>query len=122
MSDLSEKSPEAEETAEATEMTGTTASPENAPPIPAIEVTNLSRWFTGVHAVNDISFTVERGQVVGFVGANGAGKTTTMRILATLDYPSGGTARIAGYDVVQYPAKSANASAGCLTTTAPTAI
>ncbi len=103
MSDLSEKSPEAEETTEATEMTGTTASPENAPPIPAIEVTNLSRWFTGVHAVNDISFTVERGQVIGFVGANGAGKTTTMRILATLDYPSGGTARIAGYDVVQYP-------------------
>lgn len=73
--------------------------------VPAIEVTNLTRWFTGVQAVNDISFTVNRGQVIGFVGANGAGKTTTMRILATLDYPSGGVAKIGGIDVVQYPNK-----------------
>ncbi len=72
---------------------------------PAIEVTNLSRWFSGVHAVRDISFTITPGQVVGFVGANGAGKTTTMRILATLDYPNRGTAKICGYDVVGYPSE-----------------
>ena len=70
---------------------------------PAIEVHNLSRWFSGVHAVRDISFSIEPGQVVGFVGANGAGKTTTMRVLATLDYPNRGTAKICGYDVVEYP-------------------
>ena len=72
---------------------------------PVIEVRNLSRWFPGVHAVQDVSFTVERGQVIGFVGANGAGKTTTMRILATLDYPNSGEAKICGFDVVKYPAE-----------------
>lgn len=72
---------------------------------PAIEVTNLWRSFNGLHAVQGISFSVEKGQVVGFVGANGAGKTTTMRILATLDYPSKGGAKISGYDVVDYPAE-----------------
>ncbi len=70
---------------------------------PAIEVSQLSRWFPGVHAVQDVSFTVERGQVIGFVGANGAGKTTTMRILATLDYPNSGEAKICGFDVVKHP-------------------
>jgi len=72
---------------------------------PAIEVRGLTRHFPGVHAVRDITFTVERGQVVGFVGANGAGKTTTMRILATLDYPTSGEARICGYDVLTHPAE-----------------
>jgi ABC-2 type transport system ATP-binding protein len=72
---------------------------------PAIEVRNLSRWFPGVHAVRDVSFTVERGQVIGFVGANGAGKTTTMRILATLDHPTSGEAFICGHNVVTHPAE-----------------
>lgn len=73
---------------------------------PAIEVKNLTRWFDGgIKAVDNISFTVERGQIIGFVGANGAGKTTTMRILATLDYPNAGTAEICGIDVVDYPAE-----------------
>ena len=74
-------------------------------PVPAIEVTNLARWFNGVHAVNNISFSIPKGQVVGFVGANGAGKTTTMRILATLDYPNSGEAKICGINVVEYPAE-----------------
>ncbi len=76
-----------------------------SPESPAIEVRNLSRSFPGVHAVQDVSFTVERGQVIGFVGANGAGKTTTMRILATLDYPDAGEVKVCGYDVVKYPAE-----------------
>lgn len=67
---------------------------------PAIEVENLVRSFGSVNAVDGISFRVERGKVVGFIGANGAGKTTTMRILSTLDVPDGGRVRVMGYDVV----------------------
>ncbi len=70
---------------------------------PAIEVRDLRRAFGKFTAVDGISFSIPHGQVVGFVGANGAGKTTTMRILATLDYPTSGTASIAGYNVVNYP-------------------
>ncbi len=72
---------------------------------PAIEVRNLYRSFYGVQAVRGISFAIAPGQVIGFVGANGAGKTTTMRILATLDYPTGGSAEVAGIDVVRFPAE-----------------
>ncbi len=72
---------------------------------PALEVIHLHRSFGSLKAVDDVSFSVEKGQVVGFVGANGAGKTTTMRIIATLDYPNRGTARIGGIDVLQYPGK-----------------
>ncbi|MFT5465034.1 MAG: ABC-2 type transport system ATP-binding protein [Verrucomicrobiales bacterium] len=71
--------------------------------VPAIRVSNLYRAFGDINAVNDVSFEIQQGQVVGFVGANGAGKTTTMRILATLDYPTSGTAEILGVDVVDYP-------------------
>ena len=72
---------------------------------PAIEVRNLFRTFGSLKAVDGVSFSVEAGQVVGFVGANGAGKTTTMRIIATLDYPNRGIVKVGGIDVVQYPAK-----------------
>lgn len=72
---------------------------------PAIEVMNLHRSFSGVHAVQGVSFSIQPGQVVGFVGANGAGKTTTLRILASLDYPTAGEARICGYNVVTHPAE-----------------
>ena len=67
----------------------------------AIEVTNLHRTFGSLRAVDGVSFAVDPGQVVGFVGANGAGKTTTMRILATLDYPTRGIAKVSGIDVMQ---------------------
>lgn len=72
-------------------------------PEAAIEVKNLYRYFGALKAVDGVSFTVPKGQVVGFVGANGAGKTTTMRILSTLDFPTRGVARICGIDVLQYP-------------------
>src|SRR5688500_8492098 len=68
-----------------------------------LQIGGLVRHFDGVHAVDDISFGVERGQVLGFIGPNGAGKTTTMRILATLDTPQEGDARIGGYSVVDDP-------------------
>jgi len=59
-----------------------------------LQVEGLVRHFNDVHAVDDVTFSVGRGQVLGFIGPNGAGKTTTMRILATLDVPQGGDARI----------------------------
>lgn len=72
---------------------------------PAIQVQNLHRTFGKLKAVDGVSFDIEQGQVVGFVGANGAGKTTTMRIMATLDYPSSGRVSIMGSNVVNYPAQ-----------------
>ncbi len=72
---------------------------------PAIVVENLHRSFGKLQAVQGVSFSIDHGQVVGFVGANGAGKTTTMRILATLDYPNEGTVKIGGHNGVHYPAK-----------------
>jgi ABC-2 type transport system ATP-binding protein len=72
---------------------------------PVLQVDGLVRHFSDVHAVDDVTFSVGRGQVLGFIGPNGAGKTTTMRILATLDVPQGGDARIAGYSVVEQPDK-----------------
>jgi len=70
-----------------------------------LQVEGLVRHFNDVHAVDDVTFSVGRGQVLGFIGPNGGGKTTTMRILATLDVPQGGDARIAGYSVVEEPDK-----------------
>ena len=70
-----------------------------------LEAKNLRRSFGLVHAVKDVSFTMERGQVVGFIGANGAGKTTTLRLLATLDTPDAGSINVLGYDAADYPDK-----------------
>lgn len=66
----------------------------------SIEVNSLTREFNGRRAVDDISFTVETGEVFGFLGPNGAGKTTTLRILTGQLRPTSGTARVAGCDVV----------------------
>ncbi len=65
-----------------------------------IEVLNLSKSYGDYIAVSDVSFSAERGQIVGFLGPNGAGKTTTIRMLATFLPPTSGKASIAGYDVV----------------------
>ena len=64
-----------------------------------IEVENLTKHYGPVTAIDDVSFNVETGQIVGFLGPNGAGKSTTMRILSCFMPASGGTARVAGYDV-----------------------
>src|SRR5689334_13858238 len=71
-----------------------------------IEVVNLKKHFGKTRAVDDISFTFAAGNVVGFVGPNGAGKTTTMRVLATLDEPTGGDAFIDGISVVEEPERA----------------
>jgi ABC-2 type transport system ATP-binding protein len=68
-----------------------------------LQLDGLVRHFGGVHAVDNVSFSVDRGVVLGFIGPNGAGKTTTMRILATLDTPQAGDARIGGYSVLEDP-------------------
>ena len=68
-----------------------------------IELRRLHRFFGDTRAVNDVTFTVRRGEVFGFIGPNGAGKTTSMRILATLDLPSYGDAYIDGFSVVNDP-------------------
>jgi ABC-2 type transport system ATP-binding protein len=71
----------------------------------AISVRNLFRYFGALKAVDGVSFDIPHGSVCGFVGANGAGKTTTMRVLATLDYPTMGSAEICGINVVNHPDK-----------------
>lgn len=71
----------------------------------ALKVNNLFRYFGALKAVNGVTFEIPHGSVCGFVGANGAGKTTTMRILATLDYPTLGSAEVCGINVVHRPAE-----------------
>ncbi|HWC06194.1 MAG TPA: ABC transporter ATP-binding protein [Gemmatimonadota bacterium] len=65
--------------------------------MPAIETLDLTRRFDGLTAVDDLSITVERGEIVGLLGPNGAGKTTTIRMLAALIPSTSGTARVAGH-------------------------
>ncbi len=70
-----------------------------APPELAIDVRGLTRRFGSFVAVNDVSFTVARGEVFGFLGSNGAGKSTTIRMLCGLLRPTAGTALVGGIDV-----------------------
>lgn len=64
-----------------------------------IEATDLAKSYGNVPAVRSITFEIGDGEIVGLLGPNGAGKTTTMRMLTTFLPPSGGTARVAGFDV-----------------------
>src|SRR5215813_14566419 len=64
-----------------------------------IQVEHLTKRYGPVTAVSDVSFSVDKGKIVGFLGPNGAGKSTTMKILSCFMPASGGTARVAGYDV-----------------------
>jgi ABC-2 type transport system ATP-binding protein len=66
---------------------------------PIIQVSNLSKQFKDIHAVNDLSFTVEEGDVYGFLGQNGAGKSTSIRMLLTLIKPTAGSINIFGKDI-----------------------
>ena len=68
-----------------------------------IEVKDLRRSFGPVVAVDGISFSVEKGQVLGLLGPNGAGKSTAMRMLACFLRPDSGTAKICRYDILQNP-------------------
>jgi ABC-2 type transport system ATP-binding protein len=68
-----------------------------------IEVDRLSKRYGSVKAIEDVSFTVEKGEILGFLGPNGAGKTTTMRILTCFLPATEGTARVAGFDIFKNP-------------------
>jgi len=66
-----------------------------------IEIKDLTKVFGKLVAVDHVSFTVEEGEIFGFLGPNGAGKTTTINMLTTLMNPTGGTAKVAGMDIVK---------------------
>lgn len=68
-----------------------------------IKVEGLTKRYGRTVAVDNISFEVEKGQIVGFLGPNGAGKTTTMRVLTCFMPPTAGTAHVAGFDIMQEP-------------------
>jgi len=68
---------------------------------PSIEVEHLAKHYGEVRAVDDISFMVDEGEILGFLGHNGAGKTTTIRMLTGRARPTSGRARVCGYDVVR---------------------
>lgn len=70
---------------------------------PLLEAHNLTRVFGDFTAVDDTTFTIQPGEIVGFLGPNGAGKTTTIKMLTGLLAPSSGVARIAGYDINESP-------------------
>jgi ABC-2 type transport system ATP-binding protein len=84
-----------------------------------IEIERLTKRFGAFCAVDDVSFTVAKGEVLGFLGPNGAGKSTTMRMLAGFMTPTAGTARICGEDVVEKPV-AAKRHLGFLPEGAPT--
>src|SRR5215471_14252757 len=68
-----------------------------------IKVSQLTKRYARTTAVDQISFEVAKGQIVGFLGPNGAGKTTTMRMLTCFMPPSSGSATVAGFDVLEKP-------------------
>jgi ABC-2 type transport system ATP-binding protein len=70
---------------------------------PAVEADHLVKRFDETVAVDDVSFAVPEGTVLGLLGPNGAGKTTTVRMMTTLSRPTSGTARVAGHDVLTEP-------------------
>jgi len=70
---------------------------------PVLEANHLSRTFGDFVAVDDVTFSLQPGEIVGFLGPNGAGKTTTIKMLTGLLGPSAGSARVAGHDIVTEP-------------------
>ncbi len=66
-----------------------------------IEIQNLSKYYGQIKAVNDVTFRVEKGEILGFLGPNGAGKTTTMNIITGYLPATMGTVKVCGYDVMQ---------------------
>jgi ABC-2 type transport system ATP-binding protein len=83
-----------------------------------IKTQNLTKRYDGLLAVDDLSFTVEPGEVLGFLGPNGAGKSTTMRMIAGFIAPTSGSASICGHDVATDPI-AAKAALGYLPEGAP---
>jgi len=70
---------------------------------PVIEINSLVKHFGPIHAVRGISFTLRKGEVLGFLGPNGAGKSTTMKMIAGFLEPTAGTISVCGYDILENP-------------------
>lgn len=83
-----------------------------------ITAENVTKWFGPLLAVDDVSFQVERGEVLGFLGPNGAGKSTTMRVVTGFLPPSGGTVKIGGFSIADEPLQ-AKSQIGYLPENAP---
>jgi ABC-2 type transport system ATP-binding protein len=83
-----------------------------------IEVKNVSKHFGAIRAVRDLSFSVKKGEVLGFLGPNGAGKTTTMRMITGFFPPTSGSVSVCGHDVAADPV-AAKSSIGYLPENAP---
>lgn len=75
----------------------------STPNLNMIEVSDLSKSYGPIHALQGITFNVKKGEVVGFLGPNGAGKSTTMKIITGSMAPSSGSAKVAGFDVFEDP-------------------
>ena len=78
-----------------------------------VRLDRLAKRFGPVHAVEDVSFGLDRGEVLGFLGPNGAGKSTTMRMLTGFIPPTSGTAVVMGFDVVRRRSRPSGESATC---------
>ena len=70
-----------------------------------LKVENLTKTFKKVNAVENVSFEVNPGEIIGLLGENGAGKTTTLRMIATMLKPTNGNAIIDGYNIIDNPSK-----------------
>src|SRR5881398_237252 len=68
-----------------------------------IEVKGLTKYYGELAAIHDLDFSIERGEVIGFLGLNGAGKTTTLKILGCVLLPTSGRVSIGGFDVERDP-------------------
>ncbi len=71
-----------------------------------IEVSEFTKYYGNTKAVDNISFKIEKGEIVGFLGPNGAGKTTTMRVITGFLYPTKGSIKVAGYDIRENPVEA----------------
>ena len=67
-----------------------------------VEITNLKKYYGKSRGIEDVSFSIEEGDIFGFIGPNGAGKSTTIRTLLALIYPTSGSATIFGKDCIKY--------------------
>ncbi len=68
-----------------------------------IHVLHLTKNYPNHRAIDDLTFDIKKGEIVGFLGPNGAGKTTTMRILTTYLLPTSGEVQIGGYNIFDHP-------------------
>ena len=68
---------------------------------PVIDITDLSKFYGKARGIEHVNLEIEAGEIFGFIGPNGAGKSTTIRLLLNLIFPSSGSARIMGMDVIR---------------------